>query len=427
MVTPRVPWSLFAVSPAHTQLCFLFYLHIQINSQHTTHTLPFISSHTFFFFLFLIKPKHIVLYTIYQLAVESAIERQKIEGAILESREIISSSWKLNGGRMGRQPCCDKVGLKKGPWTAEEDKKLINFILTNGQCCWRAVPKLAGLLRCGKSCRLRWTNYLRPDLKRGLLDENEEQMVIDLHAKLGNRWSKIASHLPGRTDNEIKNHWNTHIKKKLKKMGIDPLTHRPLPSPPIDQPQQPLTQIEHQPHQQQQTSTSTCDNDIEMTVMNNMTMSNAEDKDHNDEIGINYTTGSTDQQLETVDNFCVDEVPLLQPHELDYNLSAVTAPTSASSTSSTSSTTRFEDSLSQPHELFDWPYDYCNSSINSDSSSSSTNTNNLYDMGFWDEDGFTNSIDWNLLINNIDYDAQLACDTLPLGQCATFDQQPQTF
>ncbi|XP_058734081.1 MYB-like transcription factor ODO1 [Vicia villosa] len=129
---------------------------------------------------------------------------------------------------MGRQPCCDKLGVKKGPWTAEEDKKLINFILTNGQCCWRAVPKLAGLRRCGKSCRLRWTNYLRPDLKRGLLNEAEEQLVIDLHARLGNRWSKIASRLPGRTDNEIKNHWNTHIKKKLIKMGIDPITHEPL-------------------------------------------------------------------------------------------------------------------------------------------------------------------------------------------------------
>lgn len=88
---------------------------------------------------------------------------------------------------MGRQPCCDKLGVKKGPWTAEEDKKLINFILTNGQCCWRAVPKLAGLRRCGKSCRLRWTNYLRPDLKRGLLTQAEEQLVIDLHARLGNR------------------------------------------------------------------------------------------------------------------------------------------------------------------------------------------------------------------------------------------------
>ncbi|MCD7459667.1 Protein ODORANT1 [Datura stramonium] len=108
---------------------------------------------------------------------------------------------------MGRQPCCDKLGVKKGPWTAEEDKKLINFILTNGQCCWRAVPKLAGLRRCVK---------LR------------EKLVIDLHARLGNRWSKIAAKLPGRTDNEIKNHWNTHIKKKLLKMGIDPVTHEPL-------------------------------------------------------------------------------------------------------------------------------------------------------------------------------------------------------
>ncbi|TYI63993.1 hypothetical protein E1A91_D09G055300v1 [Gossypium mustelinum] len=132
---------------------------------------------------------------------------------------------------MGRQPCCDKLGVKKGPWTAEEDRKLVNFIVTHGQCCWRSLPKLAGLRRCGKSCRLRWTNYLRPDLKRGLLNQDEEQLVIDLHARLGNRWSKIAARFPGRTDNEIKNHWNTHIKKKLIQMGIDPVTHEPLQKP----------------------------------------------------------------------------------------------------------------------------------------------------------------------------------------------------
>ncbi|KAK7373427.1 hypothetical protein VNO80_06834 [Phaseolus coccineus] len=131
---------------------------------------------------------------------------------------------------MGRQPCCDKVGLKRGPWTIEEDHKLMNFILNNGIHCWRRVPKLAGLLRCGKSCRLRWINYLRPDLKRGGFTEMEEVQIIELHSRLGNRWSKIASHFPGRTDNEIKNHWNTRIKKRLKLLGLDPVTHKPIES-----------------------------------------------------------------------------------------------------------------------------------------------------------------------------------------------------
>ncbi|WVZ10139.1 hypothetical protein V8G54_014669, partial [Vigna mungo] len=83
------------------------------------------------------------------------------------------------------------------------------------------------LRRCGKSCRLRWTNYLRPDIKRGKFSLQEEQTIIQLHALLGNRWSAIASHLPKRTDNEIKNYWNTHLKKRLEKMGIDPTTHKP--------------------------------------------------------------------------------------------------------------------------------------------------------------------------------------------------------
>ncbi|KAK7338463.1 hypothetical protein VNO77_19073 [Canavalia gladiata] len=129
---------------------------------------------------------------------------------------------------MGRQPCCDKVGLKRGPWTVEEDHKLMSFILNNGIHCWRMVPKLAGLLRCGKSCRLRWINYLRPDLKRGGFTEIEEDQIMLLHSRLGNRWSKIASHFPGRTDNEIKNHWNTRIKKRLKLLGLDPVTHKPI-------------------------------------------------------------------------------------------------------------------------------------------------------------------------------------------------------
>ncbi|KAL6557201.1 hypothetical protein OROMI_017551 [Orobanche minor] len=128
---------------------------------------------------------------------------------------------------MGRAPCCEKKGLKKGPWTPEEDEKLVEYINKNGHGSWRSLPKLAGLLRCGKSCRLRWTNYLRPDIKRGPFSPEEEKLVIQLHAILGNRWAAIASQLPGRTDNEIKNLWNTHLKRQLLHMGIDPQTHEP--------------------------------------------------------------------------------------------------------------------------------------------------------------------------------------------------------
>ncbi|CAI9118184.1 OLC1v1019715C1 [Oldenlandia corymbosa var. corymbosa] len=117
---------------------------------------------------------------------------------------------------MVRAPCCEKMGLKKGPWTPEEDQILISYIQKYGHGNWRALPKQAGLLRCGKSCRLRWTNYLRPDIKRGNFSQEEEDTIIQLHEMLGNRWSAIASRLPGRTDNEIKNVWHTHLKKKLK-------------------------------------------------------------------------------------------------------------------------------------------------------------------------------------------------------------------
>ncbi|CAL9075550.1 unnamed protein product [Musa acuminata var. zebrina] len=127
---------------------------------------------------------------------------------------------------MGRSPCCDEIHVKKGPWTPEEDKKLVDYIQLHGHRSWRELPKNAGLNRCGKSCRLRWTNYLRPDIKRGNFSEEEERLIVQLHSALGNKWSKISTHLPGRTDNEIKNYWNTHLRKKLLRVGIDPVTHQ---------------------------------------------------------------------------------------------------------------------------------------------------------------------------------------------------------
>ncbi|KAE8022522.1 hypothetical protein FH972_008314 [Carpinus fangiana] len=116
---------------------------------------------------------------------------------------------------MGRAPCCDKDGVKRGAWSPEEDQLLVHYINNHGHGSWRTLPKHAGLLRCGKSCRLRWINYLRPDIKRGPFSPEEEDTIIQLHGMLGNKWAAIALKLPGRTDNEIKNFWNTHLKKRL--------------------------------------------------------------------------------------------------------------------------------------------------------------------------------------------------------------------
>ncbi|KAF2567823.1 hypothetical protein F2Q68_00025053 [Brassica cretica] len=129
---------------------------------------------------------------------------------------------------MVRTPCCKEEGIKKGAWTPEEDQKLIAYLQLHGEGGWRTLPEKAGLKRCGKSCRLRWANYLRPDIKRGEFTPEEDDTIIKLHALMGNKWAAIASSLAGRTDNDIKNYWNTNLKKRLKQKGLDPITHKPI-------------------------------------------------------------------------------------------------------------------------------------------------------------------------------------------------------
>ncbi|KAL7195659.1 hypothetical protein ACSBR1_035822 [Camellia fascicularis] len=103
--------------------------------------------------------------------------------------------------------------LHKGPWYEEEDERLTAIVAVMGERRWDSVAKVSGLRRSGKSCRMRWMNYLRPNLKHGRLSAEEERIILQLHKQWGNKWSKIARRLPGRTDNEIKNYWRSHLRK----------------------------------------------------------------------------------------------------------------------------------------------------------------------------------------------------------------------
>ncbi|KAG6787804.1 hypothetical protein POTOM_003849 [Populus tomentosa] len=131
---------------------------------------------------------------------DGIVSNNQIESPLGEEGNYCGSA---NGG----------VILKKGPWTSAEDAILIEYVKKHGEGNWNAVQKHSGLFRCGKSCRLRWANHLRPNLKKGAFTQEEEQLIIELHAKMGNKWARMAAHLPGRTDNEIKNYWNTRIKR----------------------------------------------------------------------------------------------------------------------------------------------------------------------------------------------------------------------
>ncbi|KAM1228143.1 hypothetical protein ACFX2J_007269 [Malus domestica] len=132
-------------------------------------------------------------------------------GSMLQSQGLPESR---GGDGGGGHVVEGRKGLKKGPWTAAEDQILMDYVRKHGEGNWNSVQRNSGLNRCGKSCRLRWANHLRPNLKKGSFSPDEERLILELHSKYGNKWARMASQLPGRTDNEIKNYWNTRVKRR---------------------------------------------------------------------------------------------------------------------------------------------------------------------------------------------------------------------
>ncbi|XP_031495719.1 transcription factor RAX2-like isoform X2 [Nymphaea colorata] len=218
---------------------------------------------------------------------------------------------------MGRAPCCDKANVKKGPWSPEEDKMLREFIQKHGTGGnWIALPQKIGLKRCGKSCRLRWLNYLRPNIRHGGFSEEEDNIICRLYTSIGSRWSIIASQLPGRTDNDIKNYWNTKLKKKLLGKRKEQLQALNLPStnhrmsledgpyfarPSINEQQNTLwSQLASFPHQSSiahQGQDPTLDNQYSFRSLLNMVVPNGSDIDEFDKgrvpVGHLYSSCST--------------------------------------------------------------------------------------------------------------------------------------
>nr|QIG55690.1 MYB transcription factor [Paeonia suffruticosa] len=133
-----------------------------------------------------------------------------------EGGESVANSGGAEGDGGGSVNKAKAATLKKGPWTAAEDAILVEYVKKHGEGNWNAVQRNSGLSRCGKSCRLRWANHLRPNLKKGSFTPEEERIILELHSKLGNKWARMAAQLPGRTDNEIKNYWNTRVKRRLR-------------------------------------------------------------------------------------------------------------------------------------------------------------------------------------------------------------------
>lgn len=123
--------------------------------------------------------------------------------------------------------------LKKGPWSKEEDEKVIELVNKHGPQKWSFIAThLDG--RIGKQCRERWHNHLDPNIKKDTWSQEEDELLISLHASYGNKWAEIRKQIPGRTDNSIKNRWNSTLKKKVE--GGVASTKKPRKNPTVKPP-----------------------------------------------------------------------------------------------------------------------------------------------------------------------------------------------
>ncbi|XP_057804547.1 transcription factor MYB98-like [Salvia miltiorrhiza] len=114
-----------------------------------------------------------------------------------------------------------KAKSGKGQWTPEEDRMLIHLVEKYGEKKWSRIAQVVKG-RIGKQCRERWHNHLRPDIKKDVWTEEEDRILIEAHAEIGNKWAEMAKRLPGRTENSIKNHWNATKRRQLSRRKCRP-------------------------------------------------------------------------------------------------------------------------------------------------------------------------------------------------------------